>query len=289
MTQYSTMCDVLDALARLTPYEIDRRKVRIGPNRDGGYVYADGITPQHNVLSFGVGYTCEFENELGAMGNTVHMFDPTIDAPNGMHPNCTFHKKGVAAHSSADRVYYSIADALDLAGFRRDRPTILKMDVEGAEFEALGFSTQETLARFEQISVEIHWLTHLGDQGYRAGFVNMLDALNRQFTLFHVHANNCACTTVLSTYHQTSLGPMGALTIAEVLELSFIRNDLIGPRQPNATYYPSEIDFPNSMHWPDHLLTFYPFVPGAERLGVEIRRQMERNERIYAGNVPDAP
>ena len=129
------------------------------------------------------------------------------------------------------------------------------MDVEGAEFESLGLCPDETLSRFEQIVLEVHSLVLLNDRDFRETCVAMLRKLNRHFTLFHVHANNCD-------------GPDGIRIVAgfpvsNLLELSYIKTSAV-TRTPSKTLYPTAFDYPN-VPAKDKLLWFFPFLPTAAR------------------------
>ena len=64
---------------------------------------------------------------------------------------------------------FSIKDHLHRHQIRGDR-LILKMDVEGTEFDALEAVQDDTLDRFEQIILEVHWLNNLGRSRFAIGF-----------------------------------------------------------------------------------------------------------------------
>ena len=81
----------------------------------------------------------------------------------------------------------------------------------------------------------------------------MLEKLNERFTLFHVHANNIA-----------PLAAVGGFVVAPVLELSYVRSNLV-ERRPSLTWYPTAPDFANDPGIPDTRLWFFPFVPEHER------------------------
>jgi hypothetical protein len=125
------------------------------------------------------------------------------------------------------------------------------MDVEGAEWGALASLDDETLERFDQITMEIHSLESLPWEHYRKVFVKALTKLNEQFTLFHVHANNVDGP---DKYHYVEGMPVSCL-----LEVSYIRTSLVN-RRPSNTLYPTEVDYPN-MGARDRLLWIYPFLP----------------------------
>jgi hypothetical protein len=126
----------------------------------------------------------------------------------------------------------------------------LKLDVEGSEYETILSADNETLCQFNQIAIELHWLHRLVDPDFCVQFSRALSKLNQNFTLFHVHANNCA-----------PCGVVEGIEIADVLELSYVRTSLV-ERKDSKTAYPTELDFPNDPTRPDIPLPFFPFTPG---------------------------
>lgn len=122
------------------------------------------------------------------------------------------------------------------------------MDIEGAEWDVLSSINPFMLGAFDQIVLEIHNLAYLGDREFADKVLRSLRTLTGQFTLFHVHANNCA-----------GLHIVGGFAVADVLELSFVRTSLV-ERSPSKTVYPC-INKANHPLYHDHALLFYPFLP----------------------------
>lgn len=135
---------------------------------------------------------------------------------------------------------------------------ILKMDVEGAEYESLLAVSDETLLRFDQIVLELHHLKLLGQPRARRRFTRLLKKLNRAFTIFHVHANNHAGYNGLTIIE--------GVVVPNLLELSFVRTSLV-TRGPSSTLYPTRLDYPNCSSKPELPLLFYPFIPTALKRG----------------------
>jgi hypothetical protein len=241
---------VIDALSLLTPFDIDKPKIRIGPRGDGGYVLVDDIGPGQAVLSYGIGTEYRFDQEFAAAGHDVFMFDHTIGMLHPPHPRLHFFQEGGAGQSWPDQQLYSIADHLHRHRISAER-LIVKMDIEGAEFEVLTAVPDDLLAQFEQIVVEVHSLNDLQDAGYRDGFCRLFRKLNRIFTLFHVHANN--------VWGPAGVSLVGGLPVPHILELSYVRSTTVA-RRPSATLYPTSLDFPN-VDGRDLLLWMFPFLP----------------------------
>lgn len=276
-----TSTDVCDALALLRPYDIDIPKIRFGSAGDGGYIFANATLPSQPLLSFGVAGNCDLEYEFAERGHKVVMFDPSVEGPPKQHENFTFHKIGLGGKDDPETGYVSLASALDMAGFRGRNDVILKMDIEGAEFDAFSSTDRQVLLHFDQIALEVHWLSKLIDSDFRRQFVDSFNNINAMFTLFHVHANNCAPLLVIGgakfvDQHHV----VGGAVVAQALELSYIRSSKVAAH-PSRTVYPTVLDKPNYPFSPDHLLAFFPFLPCDDDTFEKIKLVAKINDLQY--------
>lgn len=241
--------DVFQALALLQPYEVPgAEKIRLGGCEDGSYILVNNLRPAQKILSFGIGWTVDFELDLAERGHVVHLFDPTIDQLPKQHANFHFYKEGIAGSEQWDQACFTLAThlrKLDLA----EQDLVLKMDVEGAEWDAIDTVPVTTLAKFEQLALEIHGLHRLSEGQFRDKFCRCLRKINSLFSLCHVHANNYAPITMVEGF-----------PVCGVMELTYIRKNLF-QTAPSLTLYPTGLDEPNNKAAPDHLLWFFPFYP----------------------------
>ena len=245
---------IIEALALLTPYDVDKSKVRVGPDKDGAYVLIPELLHGQPVLSYGIDGEYRFDIELASRGHQIFMFDHTIDGINNHEddPRLYWIKEGVDGTVKPDELLNTIEnhiktyapDAHDL---------VLKMDVEGFEYDAFDTLPAYILTRFSQILFEAHALHSLDNPEFRAKFVRVFSKLNRYFTLFHVHANNFDGENTYTF--------LGGVPVANLIELSFVRSDLVA-RRKSTTLYPTPLDYPN-VHPRDKKLWFFPFLPTA--------------------------
>lgn len=243
------MQDIFQALALLQPYEVPgAEKIRLGGREDGSYVLINNLRPSQKVLSFGIGWTVDFEQDLAERGHFVHLFDPTIDKLPGQHSNFSFYKEGIAGSEQWDQACFTLATHLRKLEIA-DQDLLLKMDVEGAEWDAIDASPVATLAKFEQLALEIHGLHRLAENPFREKFCRCLRKINSLFALCHVHANNYAPITIIEGF-----------PVCGVLELTYVRKSLFGTA-PSLTIFPTALDEANNKAAPDHLLWFFPFYP----------------------------
>jgi len=242
--------EIFEALSLLTPYDTSSMtKIRVGPNHDGGYVMFDDINNISDLYSYGIGGQVEFEEAMGLMGKSCFMYDHTISAPPYAKPYFKYFHEGIAGRDTPDQNLFTLEFHVNRNGHQKRNDLLLKLDVEGAEYDAINACAPNTLKQFRQIVMELHWLSRLTDSQFRRDFISAINKLNESFTLCHVHSNNCAPVMFVDGH-----------IIADVLELTFIRSDLI-EAQPSATVYPTEFDHANAWWRQDNLLWFYPFLP----------------------------
>jgi len=241
---------IYHALSLLKPYDaVGAEKVRVGRSGDGGYVLLTLPVQPSIFYSFGVGDEISFEYDLAQRGCRGYLFDHTVEDLPYQHPNLHFLKAGVGAVRDPSGPLATIEDYLNKNEDEHNRNLLLKLDVEGSEYEVLSATSDECLRQFSQFVMEVHWLHRLVDPAFCNRFTEVFERLNKMFMLCHVHANNCAPLTLTS-----------CLPCADVLELTYVRNDLI-EYVPSNTFYPTYLDCPNDPERQDFPLLFFPFYP----------------------------
>lgn len=243
--------EVFDALKLLTPNEMKTlKRVRIGnPEGDGGYVLANRFRPGQKVYSYGVFDEVSFDLDLAKRGLEIFLYDHTIERLVADHPNFTFVREGVAASDTPTRSLYTMEHQIQTNG-HDDSDMILKMDIEGMEWEVINQTDSSILRRFEQMVIEMHGLTLLDRRMVHERFVQAMGKLLEDFHIVHVHANNAE-----------SVYPVCGLPIPYLLEVTLIRKDLdtVGPWR---SIVPTAFDAANIKGArPDLLLNFFPFLP----------------------------
>jgi hypothetical protein len=245
---------VFEALRLLTPRDVPGiAKARFGGAWDGGYVLLDRIDASAVVMSFGIGPSVAFDMDLAQRGHKILMFDHTIDQLPDVHPNFTWYHQGISGVSAPDEQLFTLAEHMHKLPADAIDP-ILKIDVEGAEWDALAAISPDQLARFAQVTIEFHTLLQLDDPAFNARAQSALQALNRHFAPVHVHGNNFG-----------EMGFAGGFTVVDTLEVTYARRDRFAT-VTSATAYPTRHDTPNFDEKPDFLLWFYPFTPGSDAL-----------------------
>src|SRR5262249_13325086 len=152
-----------------------------------GYVLIDDFSGVSAALSFGIASECSWDTAIAERDIVVYQYDHTVDGPPTANARFRFFKKEIAAAPS-DRTESlgSVLAKLPSAAGR----VILKIDIEGAEWDTFDVATSEELARFSQIVGEFHNFENVADPAWRDKARRVLAKLRSAFDVVHVHGNN---------------------------------------------------------------------------------------------------
>ena len=166
---------------------IDKSLIRIGNNRDGGYLMAEDFVNGGVAYSFGIGTNVTWEKELSRHGYKIYMYDHTIPGVYDLPMNCQYHRMGLAdSHSHGDELV-ELEQLICRNGHDDMSMMVLKIDIEGAEWGFLNIVSGECLEKFDQIIMELHGLCELNALGNK---IRCLEKINETHQLIHIHPNN---------------------------------------------------------------------------------------------------
>lgn len=243
-----------EAAQLLRPYATAAALTRVGDAGDGGYVMVEEIAAEA-AISIGIGSNVSWDLDVAGHGLPVAMFDPTIPAAPASVPGGRFHRVGLGTAQQATTsglALEPLARLLELAEAPTTGDLILKIDIEGAEWDAL--ADVGDFSRYPQIVFELHDLSRLADAGSAANVLHLLRAIHATHLPVHIHANN-----------EAGLAAFGAYWLPEVLEVSYLRRDLAVNARP-ADALDTRLDSPSNDRFADlslaGLLTVAPLAVG---------------------------
>ena len=162
-------------------------KIRVGNRRgDGGYVMVDDLKGIVEAISAGIGGDASWDEEIASYGIEIYQYDHTVDCPPIRNKHFHFFKRKVCATPSANSE--SLSSMVERATSKE--ALLLKIDIEGSEWEVLEATSKETLQRFKQIVIELHHLSKLRNHHWRQTAIQVLKKLHDIFQVVHIHANN---------------------------------------------------------------------------------------------------
>jgi hypothetical protein len=124
---------------------------------------------------------------------------------------------------------------------------VLKIDIEGHEWEVFADCSDATFSKIAQIVCEFHDLSHLEHPEFRDRAHRALSNLTKHFAPVHVHANNYGriCNVANNP-------------LPDVLEVSFANRNRYSFVETNETY-PTPLDAPNCSNVADIRLGTFQF------------------------------
>jgi hypothetical protein len=171
---------------------------RFGEQNDGGYLMCGNLLGAvQSGYSYGIaGYDkwgCDISTRLNVPVHQYDCFDTTRPAcPAGktvFHAECV----GDTGKTEDGRVFDTIAGQFARNGDSSKR-IVLKIDVEGAEWDSFLTAPDRILEQIDQIAVEFHWLE---DENFKwiqdEKHLRVVQRLKQFFEVAHIHYNNASC------------------------------------------------------------------------------------------------
>jgi hypothetical protein len=170
---------------------------RFGEIHDGGYLMCANLLGAAQAgYSYGIsgydGWGCDISRKLQIPLHQYDCFDATRPAcPGG---NTLFHEECVGPRTATEerRLFDTIANQFAKNGDAGKR-IVMKIDVEGAEWDSFLFAPDSVLQQIDQIAVEFHGVQ---DQKYQS----VVARLKQFFHVAHVHFNNASCVPGLEPF-----------------------------------------------------------------------------------------
>ena len=166
------------------------RLERFGETHDGGYLMCGNLLNDVQAgYSYGIaGYDqwgCDISTKRSVPVHEYDCFDTRHPACSTGHTN--FHPECVAGSTRTEdgRPFDTIANQFAKNGDSSKR-IVMKIDVEGAEWESFLAVQDETFQQIDQLAVEFHGIRD--DKS-----VAVVRRLKKFFEVAHVHANNASC------------------------------------------------------------------------------------------------
>jgi hypothetical protein len=228
----------------LRPWSMRRHgKVRLGAEFDGAYVVPTRALECDVAVSIGIGSEVSFDLAL-AQRAKVFQYDHTVHGPPVSHPNFHFQKKGLGSACSDE--FVDLTRILDDIRPHNPQHALLKFDIEGAEYSALGSIQPAALQAFEVIACELHNFEKLNQRPYFEAMYRLFSILSVQHVPVHLHANNALGMVFLQ-----------GIAIPCLLEVSYLRRDLDVFNSHSTEPIPGPLDKPNLPWLPDICLNFF--------------------------------
>jgi hypothetical protein len=209
---------------------------RFGEPHDGGYpLCANLLGAVKAGYSYGIsgydGWGCDVSRQLHV---TVHQYDCfDLREPACPGGRTVFHGECIGTTKSTEdgRPFDSLGNQFAHNG-HAGMPLVMKIDVEGAEWDSFLLAPDSVFEHIDQLDVEFH---HVEDPKY----VATLRRLKRFFYIAHVHYNNFSCDPALRPF------PSWAFEVLLVNKRIAVTDGTAAPAGPPG------VDAANNPSWPD--------------------------------------
>ena len=245
----------------LTPVSIPFPKRHYGCPEDGGYICCStSFNAIKTVYSYGVGDSpqgVDFDVACADSGKSVFMYDGTVDGP--PLENALFHF--AKENLTRDNFPLHLASNNHLP----ETNMLLKMDIEGYEYDVLLGNIDLVSRHFSLLNIEFHGINnspqrcpYYPSKDKREVFAKLLE----HYHIYHIHGNNW----VERRYE-----------VPNVLEISFIRKGDFKVSPERSSYPIDALDFPNCPGREDYTLNWWRTRGGSPFLDFPFLRKVSLN------------
>jgi hypothetical protein len=225
-----------ELFAEIQPVRITNCDLRrFGEPHDGGYpLCANLLGRVKGAYSYGIsgydGWGCDVSRRLQVRVHQYDCFD--LREPSCPGGRTVFHGEciGTTTETQDGRPFDTLSNQFARNG-DDSTPIVMKIDVEGAEWDAFLLAPDSALSHIDQLDVEFH-------QVDESKYVEAIRRLKQFFYVAHVHYNNFSC--------DPSLAPFPSWAFEVLLVSKRIAMSDGSPAPPA-----SGIDAPNNASAPD--------------------------------------
>jgi hypothetical protein len=227
--------DVLGLIQNLRPQDCGKELIRIGGQKDGGYLIPDDLEGIEYCFQPGVRNIADFENHLADLGIKSFLADYSIDEPPIIRPEFTFNKIFLGSSGHGNFITFASWKDKYIKDYAGDM--ILQMDIEGGEYEVIINMPDSLLGQFRIMAIEFHYLERLFDPFVFKLFSSSFEKILRQFHVVHLHPNNTG-----------GIAKMGDIEIPRVMEFTFLNKRRVRSTRPQEVF-PHKLDVQTEADW----------------------------------------
>ena len=211
--------------------------IRMGNTNDGGYIMLDWIYKNGIAYSFGINDDVSWDLSMATCDYDVFMYDHTIPALPQENIHFHFFREGIAGKTSqpTNMPMDTLENFIIRNQHMTNRNMILKMDVEGAEWDVLDSVSTNIMEQFDQVIIELHKLCTSVSWDDMAQIIRGLENINKTHTLVHLHGNNTGIAV------KTDVG-----YFPDTMEATYARTSSHDFSEDDDILLPISLDAPNS-------------------------------------------
>lgn len=213
---------------------------RLGRDGDGGYIIPEEALKTSDILlGYGIGVDNSFEEAFSLKyGKRSFGFDcgsKDISSKSNLFtliPHCIGTDDKLFSNQKSSGKISSFSEQISFLHLE-DKNLFIKMDIEGTEYNVF----DDILRHSGQINGIVMEL-HIQKEQQLDDAIDLLDKINKDFLLLHIHGNNCSKAYISGANIQGEM--------PSILELTFINKRLVQDyRKYKFKSFPTKLDRPN--------------------------------------------
>lgn len=216
----------------------DFRLCRVGKEDDGGYVMAlkeENYSSEKIAYSIGICDDVSWDLEIAKAGYQIYQYDHTIKKLPCNHESFHWKKIGLTGGTETKELK-RLKTVLAENGHDKMKGGLLKIDVEGYEWEIFAECEEKILKQFDQIVMELH---NFHDLKNRPTITKALKNINNTHQVIYVHCNN-----------MSPVAYCGDIIMPNCLEVIYVKKDKFKLKECEFIS-PTSLDRPNLARIPE--------------------------------------
>ena len=161
--------------------------IRIGQRDDGGYIMLKPFSREKVAYSIGIADDVSWDLMMAKGGYDVYQYDHTIKGLPIQNDKFHWEQIGLAPKQDKKNKLDTLENLMKKNGHMEKEGMILKMDIEGCEWDILESIDSTIFDKFDQILFELHWIIKKYE---KSKVLDGLKKINCTHGMIHVHANN---------------------------------------------------------------------------------------------------
>ena len=190
LTRMTPINEVKQLLELLYPINCEKCLIRIGPEKDGGYLVPDDLDGIEACFSPGVSNVSGFEKDCANRNIKVFLADASVNAPTETDDLFDFIPMFIGSMNNDS--YLTLDKWVNSKIPDTSKELLLQMDIERAEYEVFHSLSEKTINRFRIMVIEFHDLDEIWNYPFFKVMSRVFKKILQTHHCVHIHPNNIA-------------------------------------------------------------------------------------------------
>ena len=240
LTRMTPINEVKQLLELLYPINCEKDLIRLGPEKDGGYLVPDDLDGIEACFSPGVSKVSGFEKDCANRNIKVFLADASVNAPTETDDLFDFIPMFIGSMNNDS--YLTLDKWVNSKIPDTSKELLLQMDIERAEYEVFHSLSEKTINRFRIMVIEFHDLDEIWNYPFFKVMSRVFKKILQTHHCVHIHPNNIANKSKLN-----------GIETVQAMEFTFYKKERIN-KVRYQTSFPHKLDRDNSPKEPTVVL-----------------------------------